>query len=289
MTAPIPPPDPLRAQPIHIDEVWTVAELADDRNIMLTNKQRAAIRAVLANREALAAQLAALAVPAVSQEPPLNLRPAIFDPEHYPEDRLAQLLNATKDSRTIHYDEDTIPHGACDDPIHCDCMCPLCWTLKADIVRAGLSAAVTREHTHEETETNDRESPEADRTSGAEGARTGSTGGDALPPRADADRRDTEAELVHLAAENAFELDRLAQETPRLFRQLAQIIGSRDLFYQEPEGDWMQAFTARERRRMANKLNEAAAVTPAPAPDGAKRQIRVLVCKRCGCTIGAGL
>lgn len=52
-----------------------------------------------------------------------------------PEDRLMLLLNEPKDSSAIHYDEDTIPHGACSDPIHCDCMCPECWQLKADIIR----------------------------------------------------------------------------------------------------------------------------------------------------------
>lgn len=71
-----------------------------------------------------------------------RLRPAIFDPEHYPEDAairaLQRLLDEPKDSATIHFDEDTIPHGACDDPVHCDCMCPKCWQLKADIVRAAM-------------------------------------------------------------------------------------------------------------------------------------------------------
>jgi hypothetical protein len=67
-----------------------------------------------------------------------TIRPAVFDPEHYPEDRLQQLLDAPKDSSTIHYDEDTIPHGACSDPIHCDCMCPECWALKVAIIREAI-------------------------------------------------------------------------------------------------------------------------------------------------------
>jgi hypothetical protein len=69
-----------------------------------------------------------------------KIRPAIFDPERYPEDRLQQLLDTPKDSSTIHYDEDTIPHGQCDDPIRCDCCCPACWAAKAAIVRAGIKA-----------------------------------------------------------------------------------------------------------------------------------------------------
>lgn len=55
--------------------------------------------------------------------------------------QLDRLLDEPKDSATIHYDEDTIPHGACDDPLHCDCMCPECWRLKADIIRAALAVA----------------------------------------------------------------------------------------------------------------------------------------------------
>ncbi len=72
-----------------------------------------------------------------------NIRLAVFDPEHYPEDaaaqRLQRLLDEPKDSSTIHFDEDTIPHGACSDPVHCDCMCPECWRLKVEIIRQSAS------------------------------------------------------------------------------------------------------------------------------------------------------
>lgn len=54
---------------------------------------------------------------------------------------LQRLLDEPKDSATIHYDEDTVPHGACSDPIHCDCMCPTCWALKAEIIREGLASS----------------------------------------------------------------------------------------------------------------------------------------------------
>jgi hypothetical protein len=54
---------------------------------------------------------------------------------------LQRLLDEPKDSDAIHFDEDTIPHGACSDPVHCDCMCPRCWQLKAAIVRDAWRAA----------------------------------------------------------------------------------------------------------------------------------------------------
>jgi hypothetical protein len=65
-----------------------------------------------------------------------------------------------------------------------------------------------------------------------------------------------------------FELDRHAKEPARLLRQLAQVVGARDLFYPEPDdGGWTQAFTATERRRIARTLNEfAALVYPSPVP-----------------------
>lgn len=56
---------------------------------------------------------------------------------------LNELLNGPKDSATIHYDEDTIPHGVCSDPLHCDCMCPHCWEKKARIVRASVADLTT--------------------------------------------------------------------------------------------------------------------------------------------------
>lgn len=65
-----------------------------------------------------------------------------------------------------------------------------------------------------------------------------------------------------------FELDRLAQEQPRLLRQLAQIIGSRDLCYREPDdGAWTQVLAPSERRRIARMLNEIAATSPPRAQE----------------------
>lgn len=57
---------------------------------------------------------------------------------------LRRLLDEPKDSRTIHYDEDTIPHGACSDPIHCDCMCPHCWARKVAIIERGIAPVMGR-------------------------------------------------------------------------------------------------------------------------------------------------
>lgn len=54
------------------------------------------------------------------------------------EGQLEKLLTLPKDSSTIHYDEDTIPHGDCSDPLRCDCMCPKCWSLKVAIIRAAV-------------------------------------------------------------------------------------------------------------------------------------------------------
>jgi hypothetical protein len=54
---------------------------------------------------------------------------------------LDRLIEEPKDSSTIHYDEDTIPHGACSDPIHCDCMCPHCWLEKVEIIEAAILPA----------------------------------------------------------------------------------------------------------------------------------------------------
>lgn len=55
-----------------------------------------------------------------------------------------------------------------------------------------------------------------------------------------------------------YELDRHAKEPARLLRQLAQVVGARDLFYSEGDSGWTQAFTASERRRIARTLNEIA-------------------------------
>lgn len=52
--------------------------------------------------------------------------------------RFRKLLSEPKDSSRIHYDEDTIPHGACSDPVHCDCMCPWCWQQKVMIIQSVL-------------------------------------------------------------------------------------------------------------------------------------------------------
>lgn len=49
---------------------------------------------------------------------------------------------------------------------------------------------------------------------------------------------------------------------PRLLRQLAQIVGSRDLFYSDDSG-WTQIFTKAERQGIARTLNEIAAPDPA--------------------------
>ena len=54
--------------------------------------------------------------------------------------RWAEFLHGPKDSSTIHYDEDTIPHGQCSDPVHCDCMCPHCWRAKVAIIEAALES-----------------------------------------------------------------------------------------------------------------------------------------------------
>jgi hypothetical protein len=53
------------------------------------------------------------------------------------------LLYGDKDSSSIHYDEDTIPHGACSDPLHCDCMCPRCWSDKVKIIARSLPPTPT--------------------------------------------------------------------------------------------------------------------------------------------------
>lgn len=53
-------------------------------------------------------------------------------------DALYELLYGPKHSATIHFDEDTIPHGACSDPSHCDCMCPHCWAKKVAILEPHL-------------------------------------------------------------------------------------------------------------------------------------------------------
>jgi hypothetical protein len=51
---------------------------------------------------------------------------------------LQQLLDEGKSSAAIHFDEDTIPHGQCEDPVHCDCMCPSCWSQKVHIIRGHV-------------------------------------------------------------------------------------------------------------------------------------------------------
>lgn len=56
--------------------------------------------------------------------------------------RARELADKAKDSTSIHFDEDTIPHGDCSDPIKCDCCCPCCWGKKAAIIDRGLNAAM---------------------------------------------------------------------------------------------------------------------------------------------------
>jgi len=69
--------------------------------------------------------------------------------ESSPMKELERLLTAPKDSSSIHYDEDTIPHGQCSDPVHCDCMCPHCWDAKVSIIRRGMSTSAVSEDAEE--------------------------------------------------------------------------------------------------------------------------------------------